>query len=217
MDVCAHVREPALGAIREVVMRALVVAAIVALPCSLVAGAGRASADGSGMVGPRCPLDAPSVPPGGNIQAALDSASAGTAVCLEDGAYVLTAALHPHTGQTLVGVPDLSVLDAGSLAVGVEAKGATGVTIEDLTVTRGGTGIRSGSGWVVDGVTAENAATTGIVIGGTGAAVMNSRMLANGRYGVTANLSVNGVLENSEVAGNNTRLLSPKDAGGSKF
>jgi parallel beta-helix repeat protein len=169
-------------------------------------------------VGPRCPLGATIIPAGAGIQSYLDAGGIGAAFCLEAGLYRPLATLRPKQDQSLYGVPGKTIIDGtGRGALFDGSAGPSGVSISDLVVQKATTNVRTGDGWVLDGVLSRQAAQYGIALKGQAPVVRNSRALDNGRYGIASSSSVNALVENTEIAGNNTRLLHPATAGGTKF
>jgi len=61
----------------------------------------------AGRVGPQrdiaCPVGAVDVPPGADIQRAVDAHPGGTTFCLKAGVHAITAAVTPKSGHTFVG------------------------------------------------------------------------------------------------------------------
>jgi parallel beta-helix repeat protein len=169
-------------------------------------------------VGPRCPIGATIIPAGAGIQRYLDAGGIGTAFCLEAGLYRPGTTLRPKQDQGLFGIPTETIIDGtGRGALFDGSSGPSGVSIYDLVVQKAITNIRTGDGWVVDGVLSRQAGQYGIALKGQAPVVRNSRALDNGRFGISSASSVNALIENTEIAGNNTRLLDPATAGGTKF
>jgi hypothetical protein len=192
----------------------------------------RADADGlrSGCRGVR-------VRPSTDLQALIDAKPRRTTFCFAKGLYLLSGTI--GTGQKF---PTLD-LRAGAVIDGQNG-GFTGIDGSDPPANKPGTTILGGvfqhfgnanaegaapvvvkSGGVVKGTEFRDNYNVGIGINGDNARVTNIYTHHNGRYGLVVTEPCVGcpgptgvIIENSEIAFNNTRHLSTSDnAGGTKF
>jgi len=187
-------------------------------------------------LGPAC--QGVHVAPGDDLQRLIDAHHRRSTFCFESGVYPLTGTL--STGSKF---PRLD-LRAGAVVDGqdgafVGISGADAPRDQRGTVILGGVFQHFGNGsaptwvspvilrrnWVVVGSEFKDNFNTGIVIQGDGARVSRVNTHHNGRYGVAVDPPCNGcpgaagvIIEDSEIAFNNTRQLSVVgDAGGTKF
>jgi hypothetical protein len=178
------------------------------------------------------------VAPGDNIQALVDHHRRRTTFCFADGVYVPSGTI--WTGRKY---PTLD-LRSGAVVDGQNG-GFTGISGRGAPAGRRGALILGGTfqhfgnagapswvapvilseGWVVKGSEFRENFNSGLVVLGDDARVSNVNTHHNGRYGLTVTHACNDcpgpkgvVVENSEIAYNNTRQLDPGyDAGGTKF
>jgi parallel beta-helix repeat protein len=177
------------------------------------------------------------VRPGTDLQALIDAKPRGTTFCFEKGLYRLSSGI--WTGDKF---PRLD-LRAGAVIDGQNG-GFTGINGSDPPADRPGTTILGGVFQHFGNANAEGAAPVvvkrnGVVVGtefrenfnvglgvnGSNARVSNVYTHHNGRYGLVVTEPCAGcpgpvgvIIEDSEIAFNNTRQLSVIDnAGGTKF
>jgi parallel beta-helix repeat protein len=174
-------------------------------------------------VGPRCPVGGTVIPAGAAIQTYLNAGAVGAAFCLQTGIYRPAKQIFPRHGQSLYGVPGGTVIDGTKLASifnGIQDKptDVTDVGLYDLIVQNAKTiDIRTNSGWVLDGVTAQGSGMYGIVVRGVGPVVRDSIARNNNRFGVSGQFSVDAVIEGTTITNNNTGLNAPGYAGATHF
>ena len=181
--------------------------------------------------GTRCPASGTHVPAGADLQSFLSAGSTGDAFCLEEGTYQPRKPLLPRSGQALYGVPGATVIDGrGTLravfdscsltgTIGRCAAGdASGVGLYDLVITGAKVyDVRTGSGWLLDGVMATGSGQYGIVLRGTDTVVQNSTAEHNGRFGITASFTIGGRVENDVIAFNDSPSNPPGYSGATHF
>ena len=201
-----------------------VMALLLAVGSTSIGGTARAE-------GSRCPVNGVSVPAGGDIQAFLTAGLPGDAFCLEAGTYLPSDTLRPRSGQAIYGIAGATVIDGRGLVnalfdgctlpsvIGSCAQSdPSGVGLFDLTIRRAKVyDVRTGSGWLLDDVTAIDSAQYGIVMRGTGTVVQHSVLQNNGKFGITASYTIGGLLQNSVVAFNNSPANSPGYSGATHF
>jgi parallel beta-helix repeat protein len=172
------------------------------------------------------------VAPGSSIQSLIDANPARTTFCFATGLYRLT-----NTIQTRDKFPTLD-LRAGAVIDG-QNRGFIGIEGSDApagqigTIILGGVfqhfGNASSPTWVspliarrngvVDGAEFRENFNAGLAIQGSNVRITNVNTHHNGRYGmVVTNGPANVIIEDTEIAYNNTRRLSTSgSAGGTKF
>lgn len=185
---------------------------------AVLAPASAAHADGS-----RCPAGGTTIPPDASIQSSLRAGTPGQAFCLLAGTYHPAGQINPRQDQALYGVPGATVIDGTGLAsvfngsVGGTTD-VTGVGLYDLIVQRATTNdIRTNSGWVLDGVVAQDSGMYGIVVRGTDVVVRDSVARNNDRFGISGAFSVNALIQGNEIVNNNTGLNPPGYSGATHF
>ena len=200
-------------------MRNIVRVAGITLICAgAIPGGGVATAAVS-----RCPVGGTTIPAGAAIQTYLNAGAPGDAFCLESGTYLPAKQVLPTQGQSLYGVPGETVIDGSALASifnGSQDKptDVTDVGLYDLIVQNAKSiDIRTNSGWVVDGVTAQGSGQYGIVVRGTGPVIRNSVVRNNDRFGISGGWSVDAVVQGNTVTNNNTGRNPPGYAGATHF
>jgi Right handed beta helix region len=178
------------------------------------------------------------VRPGTDLQARIESKPRGTTFCFAKGLYLLSGTI--QTGQKF---PTLD-LRAGAVIDG-QNRGFIGITGPDGPADKPGTTILGGvfqhfgnasaPSWVsplivrrngvVKGTEFKENFNAGLAIQGSNARVSHVDTHHNGRYGLVVTQPCHGcpgpvgvIVEDSEIAFNNTRQLSTSDdAGGTKF
>ena len=171
------------------------------------------------------------VSPRDNIQALINDRPQRTTFCFANGTYTLSETI--WTGRKF---PTLD-LRSGAVVDG-QSGGFTGISGLDAPAGRRGTVILGGTfqhfgnangpswvapvilrgGWVVTGSEFRENFNSGLAVLGDDTRVTNVHTHHNGRYGLTVGGQSGVVVENSEIAYNNTRQLDPGyDAGGTKF
>lgn len=190
-----------------------------ALLCAIAiptGGAARAAAS-------RCPAGGTVVPAGAAIQTYLNAGAPGDAFCLEAGTYHPPKQIYPKQGQSLYGVPGSTVIDGTplpSIFNGSQSKptDVTDVGLYDLTVQNAKSiDIRTNSGWILDGVTAQGSGMYGIVVRGTGPVVRNSLARNNDRFGISGGWSTDAVIDGNTLTNNNTGKNPPGYSGATHF
>jgi hypothetical protein len=178
------------------------------------------------------------VSPGDNIQALIDANPARTTFCFAQGVYRLSGTiatgdrfptLDLRAGAVIdgnnggfIGIdgPDAPVNQRGTVVLGGVfqhfGNASSPIWIQPMVVRRNG---------VVNGTEFKENFNSGLTIQGDNARISNVNTHHNGRYGLNVTIPCVGcpgptdvVIENSEVAFNNTRKLPIGDnAGGTKF
>jgi parallel beta-helix repeat protein len=178
------------------------------------------------------------VSPDRNLQALIDAKPRRTTFCFAKGLYLLSSTI--WTGDKF---PTLD-LRAGAVMDGqngdfVGINGGPGSGDRPGTVIRGGVfqhfGNANAPSWVAPVIVTRNGLVVGtefrenfnagLAVQGSNARVSRVYTHHNGRYGLVVTQGCDGcpgpvgvIIENSEIAFNNTRRLSPiDDAGGTKF
>ena len=214
------VRADRLASVKSLVISLLMV--LLLLPTPILASASHALAGQCRGV---------RVSPRDDVQALVDNHPQRTTFCFANGTYRLSATI--WTGQKF---PTFD-LRSGALIDGQNG-GFTGISGVDAPAGRRGAVILGGTfqhfgnangpswvapvilsaGWVVKGSEFRENFNSGLVVQGDDARVSNVHTHHNGRYGLTVGGQRGVVVENSEIAYNNTRQLDPGyDAGGTKF
>jgi Right handed beta helix region len=177
------------------------------------------------------------VAPGDNLQALIDRHQRRTTFCFVRGVYHFSETIWTANKFPRLDLRAGAVIDGGDGAfVGISGLGAPDRTRG--TIILGGTFENFGnvnslsvspidvmSNWIIKGTELRRNFNTGLSISGDDARVSSVYVHHNGRYGITVSPSCadcqspSGVLiQNSEIAFNNTRHLSTiDDAGGTKF
>ena len=177
------------------------------------------------------------VRPGTDLQARIESEPRGTVFCFAKGLYLLSGTI--RTGQKF---PTLD-LRAGAVIDGQNG-GFVGINGPDGPANKPGTTIlggvfqhfgNAGASWVsplivrrngvVKGTEFKENFNAGLAIQGSNARVSHVDTHHNGRYGLVVTEPCDGcpgpvgvIVEDSEIAFNNTRMLpTDDDAGGTKF
>jgi parallel beta-helix repeat protein len=153
------------------------------------------------------------VPPGGDIQTALDSAPASSTICVSSGTYTISATLVPKLGQTILGLkgapmpvimcpPPIIFCIDGSL-------GPSKVKLSELVFDGARAGdIRTGIGWKLSHIEARNAGIggstsgVGILVNGSNVAITDSYVHDNWQFGIRAVNAANLTIKTTEVAFN---------------
>ncbi len=159
------------------------------------------------------------IPPGASIQQAIDANPAGTAFQLQAGTWTLSSTLIPKDGDVFTGAGEGQTVITGTAGInGFDSKSkVSNVVISQLTVKGFADGIRTGTGWIVDGVEAAFN-EIGFHMYGDYAVVKNSYAHDNGVFGVHGTTSTGQQLLSSEVSFNHTdSSVSSGYSGGAKW
>jgi parallel beta-helix repeat protein len=156
------------------------------------------------------------------VQSLLNSKPSGTTFCFYAGAYHWTSEVVVPSGSNLIAEPGTVITGddlypAGIIGYGGDA-GQHDVTLRGFIVERSTavSGIKAGWRWLIEDNEVRYNREAGIR-GNTGSTLRRNNVHHNGRYGVTDG-ATGMLLENNEIAFNNTRRLDPNDdAGGTKF
>ena len=159
------------------------------------------------------------VPPGADLQTAIDAAPEGARLCLSPWEYTTSAPIVPKNGQEIVGVAaDQTSVSTTTARIVFDVRGKLNVRLADLSVTGAvgnksckpecGKGIRPGQYTLIENVRTHHNFALGISAGGPGVVIRNSEIDHNGNaalYGCCAG-GVKGVrsylIENSYVHDN---------------
>jgi hypothetical protein len=194
------------------------VTAVALLCASAVPIGGVARAAGS-----RCPAGGTVNPAGAANQTYLNAGAPGAAFCLAAGIYHPAKQVLPRHGQSLYGIPGGTVIDGAQLPSifnGTQGKptDVTDIGLYDLIVQNAKSiNVRTNSGWVLDGVTAQGSGMYGIVVRGVGPLVRNSIARNNARFGISGGWSIDAVIEGNTITNNNTGLNPPGYSGATHF
>jgi parallel beta-helix repeat protein len=114
--------------------------------------------------------------------------------------------------------PAGKLVETSVTSTGLQGSGSN-VTIRNLTVEKySETGVRPGDNWTFDGVTIEQNHFTGLRGGQRGLRFLRSKLLANGQMGIGGWGQTDMLLEDCEIAWNNTaRYDDGWESGGTKF
>ena len=152
------------------------------------------------------------VPVGGNIQAAINAAGPGATIQLSAGTYT-GRTFQLQSGDTLAGAPGGgTVLNGNGMSSPMtSANGATGVTIENLSVQNYQTpsqqgAIHTGANWSLLNVTATGNGAAGAYIGGVNNLVQGGSYSGNGQEGLAGSQAdgskiIGVTLNNNNAAG----------------
>jgi Right handed beta helix region len=163
-----------------------------------------------------CPLNATRVTT--TVQAALNSESSGGTVCVPARTWTVSSSLTFKTGQTLMGEYG-AVISGGGTATRATSVSVAGVTLRTLTFRDFNAGYRNanviiGSGWLVENVQLTDNAGVGIsAVDSTAAVIRDSIIDHNSQVGLAAYRSIDHLVQNNEIAFNNTGLFD----GGSRL
>ncbi len=187
-------------------------------------------------LGPAC--HGVQVTPGDDLRRLIDRHHRRSTFCFASGVYQLSGTVWTGRKFPRLDLRAGAVIDGqGGAFVGINGADAPGD--QRGTIILGGVFQHFGNGsapswtspvilgrnWVVAGSEFKDNFNAGLRIQGDGARVSRVKTHHNGRYGLTVNQPCNGcpgpagvVIEDSEIAFNNTRQLSViDDAGGTKF
>jgi parallel beta-helix repeat protein len=182
------------------------------------------------------PCEGVAVVPGADIQPLIDANPPGSTFCFAKGLYRLTGTVQTKEKTPTFDLRDGAVIDGGDGGfIGISGPDGQGLGAKILGGVFQHFGNDAAPSWVcplvvrddgvVDGTEFKENFNAGLAIQGDRARVSNVYAHDNGRYGVVATKPcsdcadpVGIVLEDSEVAFNNTRQLDTGgDAGGTKF
>jgi len=173
---------------------------------------------------------------GADIQSLVDANKPGSTFCFSKGIYTLTRTIDTREKQPTFDLRAGAIIDGGDggfIGIGGPDGARLGATILGGVFQHFGNA--QAPSWVgpivvrddgvVDGTEFRENFNAGLAIQGDRARVSNVYAHDNGRYGIVATEPCVGcpepigiLLENSEIAYNNTRHLNPTDdAGGTKF
>lgn len=155
-----------------------------------------------------------------NLQALVDSHPAGSTFLLPAGTWSLSSTLVPKNGDVFIGAGrNRTILEGfGQRVNGVDSMSRVrDVKLANLAVRGFDQGIRTGPGWVVQGVQASNN-RIGIQMYGNDVVVLDSYVHHNAVFGVHGTASVGQEMIGSEVAFNHTdSRVSTGYSGGAKW
>ena len=153
---------------------------------------------------------------GGDIGAVVDAQPVGTSICISSGAYALDNTIQPKTSQKIIGLgPDRPVIDCGAVRLCFDGNLGSGVLLRGLILDGARNGdVRTGHSWVLDGIEARNAWSTGIQVRGSNVHITNSRAHDNGALGISASFATDVALVANEVARNGTNPRSRRERSG---
>jgi parallel beta-helix repeat protein len=163
-------------------------------------------------------------PVSGSIQAAIDANPPGTTFCLS-GSYRVTQTLRPKQGNVFQSGNSRGSIYGGAPFYFDGAAGPSGVRLTGITISGASdSNIRTGDGWVLDGLDVSRAGHVGVRLVGNAPVVRNSVIHENGTilqrtaFGIAGVKTVNAVVDNNELYGNNVaRNRENDDAGALKM
>jgi Right handed beta helix region len=232
-------KEESHGGIRSSHGVGRIVGLICALALVLFASSSAAKATPSSLRSPRASAcHGVRVAPGDDLRRLIDSHHRRSTFCFASGVYQLSGTVWTGSKFPRLDLRAGAVIDGQNGAfVGINGAGAPGN--QRGTVILGGVFQHFGNlsapswmspvvvnrNWVVVGSEFKDNFNAGLAIQGDGARVSRINTHHNGRYGLVVNPPCNGcsgpagvLIENSEIAFNNTRQLSVVgNAGGTKF
>lgn len=179
-----------------------------------------------------------SVFPGMDLKALVESSPFNTpkTYCIKTGTHNLSGTIIPHPSDSFIGEPG-AILDGGTNNVVQAFLGycvpnaqnyQDNVTIRGLTIQNftevpdssfDNAAVKAGCNWIVEYNEIRNNDEVGVKVD-RGTILRRNNIHHNGRYGVTSTPSVNAniLIQENEIAYNNTRNLDTgDDAGGSKL
>jgi parallel beta helix pectate lyase-like protein/fibronectin type III domain protein len=161
-----------------------------------------------------------SVTAGTDLQAAIKTRPDGTTFCLAAGTYHVRSTIVPKSSDVLWGVPGTVLTGDNATATGIRGYSSyqVDVIVRGITMTRftGAGGVISlGNGWLVEDN--EIAYNGGVGLrASSGSTVRDNLIHHNGQYGLTGGPMSNALVEDNEIAFNNTAHNSSWNAGGTK-
>jgi parallel beta-helix repeat protein len=178
------------------------------------------------------------VVPGDDIQALIERHRRGATYCFRKGIYELSSTIWTGTKHPILDLRSGAIIDGqNSTFTGIigdggpdERRGTTilGGTFRDFGNAQAplwATPVVMNDNWVVKGTEFTNNFNAGLAVQGDNARVSRVNTHHNGRYGLVVTPACSGcsgpknvLIENSNIAFNNTRMLPTNDAaGGTKF
>ncbi|MPZ48143.1 MAG: hypothetical protein GEU75_02330 [Dehalococcoidia bacterium] len=166
--------------------------------------------------------------PGDNIQAAVSANPEGATFIIRAGVHIRQSVV-PKAGQSFIGEPG-AILDGENVSLYAFHGSARDVTIRGLVVERYMNPVQQGaihgraapngalsSGWRIEGNEIRNNYGGGIRLA-PGMQVVSNNIHHNGQIGLTGGEGSGILIENNEIAFNNTRnVVAGWEAGGTKF
>jgi len=204
---------------------ALLVIVTVGIAVSLLAA--RRVPTSKGPRGPQssisCPSGSVSIAPGQSWQSAVNANASGTTFCIHAGTHSSVSSLAPKNNDKFIGEPG-AVVDGGNSIAYFINSGADGVTVENLVIQHfktplqdGAIEIPHGSNWFIAYNNISYNYEVAVYWGGSGNQIRNNIMNYNGREAYACSHGDGGIMDNNEIAYNNTRNLSTSfEAGGGK-
>jgi parallel beta-helix repeat protein len=165
------------------------------------------------------------VTPTSNIQALIDAYGPGTSFCFAAGTYVLTTFLIPRANDKFISnvargaiLTGSDVYDAGIRQPPWPAAAVSGVTVQGFVITHmknsWGSVPRSAlttfTGWTVQNNEISYNAQAGLELEGSNQ-VLDNFVHHNGRYGIEGYKADSTLIQNNEIANNNTAHYDPGD------
>jgi len=163
-------------------------------------------------VGPQasisCPSGAVQLSPGSNVQSIVNSHPAGTTYCFAAGTYAQQQ-ISPQAGDKYIGVKG-AILDGQNTVVHAFSSYGTGVTVENLSITRYNNAyqdapVNGSTNWTIKNNEIYGNSAAGVDVT-TGTSVVANYIHDNGQKGYTI-LGSNVVFTDNEISNNN-----PNDA-----
>ncbi len=150
-----------------------------------------------------------SLTPTPSLPATVRAAPANTTFCLGAGTYSITTPVVPRSGDNFVGSPsDRPVIDASATTIGIDARGATNVTLENIVVS--GASIGPGA--------AQCPACGRGVFAGDGIQLWNVELTGNGQNGIAGsqNTETPWLIVDSQIVDNGSTSELGYASGGIK-
>jgi parallel beta-helix repeat protein len=170
------------------------------------------------------PCSGVAMSPNDDLQSRIQSNPAGTTFCLQAGTYDVSTGVLVKEDDRIIGEPGTVLDGLGVASKGVwgygTAVGQNNVTVRGLTLENfTGQAIKAGWNWTISNNEVRNS-EVGVAVN-DGTVLLGNDIHHNTRYGIIGGPTSNVLIENNEIAYNDTsefcRGACEEDAGGSKI